>query len=72
MITPWGQIMYNINVNMNANKLRENCNNHAICHCMCHNDYKTKAIARHCIPCCTQCQFCGKRVVYQGKQNGTN
>lgn len=40
------------------------------CECSCH-DTSSGVISMHCMPCCTSCNICGKRIKYSFEEHYT-
>lgn len=39
-------------------KKKPDCSQHALCHCICHNNHITGRGIKHIIACCAKCQLC--------------
>lgn len=59
-------IEINANIEKNNKELirafNDDCLQHALCHCICHTGG-----VKHCVPCCYECPYCHKNVVYTGQ-----
>jgi hypothetical protein len=45
---------------------KDDCSQHALCHCLCHGSNVPRPIANHAVACCYICEKCKQNVIFDG------